>query len=170
MQDSGKPEDAGTASRKVREPRQLGEPSAGAEGGRLRGDPKKKPKAKPEGAGAGKLATTPEGAFGSAKPKGNPKHQRQKRRRTQAARKLTDPSPAQPEDAGCRETCSLIGRYNWKSVAAGKPKATAPEVLKDGTFEATRRAIAGKAGRCKSRGDPGNASVGANERVKSGAT
>jgi len=38
MQDSGKPEDAGTASRKVREPRQLGEPSAGAKGAGIQGD------------------------------------------------------------------------------------------------------------------------------------
>jgi len=44
----------------------LGVPSAGAEGARIRGDPKTLTKAKPEGADAGQLAATLGGALGWA--------------------------------------------------------------------------------------------------------
>ena len=49
-------------------------------------------------------------------------------------------------------TC--IGRRNWKSEAAGKPEADATEALKDTKVGATRHSIAGRAGRCKDRGNP----------------
>lgn len=105
MQDSGKPEDAGTASRKVRKPRQLGEPSAGAMG---------------------------------ARPRGNPKNQTQGK----AGRWRR------------RETCEATRRRNWKREAEGQPEAPAPGAPKDSNCEATRGSVAGKAGRCRNRGNP----------------
>jgi hypothetical protein len=62
------------------------------------------------------------------------------------SRRLEDRSPAKPEDAGCGATRNLIGRRDWKSMAArGNPQARAPDVLKDARVEATRNSIAGAA-------------------------
>jgi hypothetical protein len=105
MQDSGKPEDAGTASRKVREPRQFGEPSAGAKGARSRGNPKTQTRGK---AGRWKRG----------------------------------------------ETCKATTRRNWKCEAEGQPEAPAPEAPKDTRRGVTRGSVAGKAGRCRNRGNP----------------
>jgi hypothetical protein len=63
-----------------------------------------------------------------------------------------------------------IGRRNWKCETSGKPGVDATEALKDEKFGATRISIAGKAGRCRRRGDPEEASRGANGELKSGAT
>jgi len=49
---------------------------------------------------------------------------------------------------------TYIGRRSWKSEVAGKPAADATEALKDTRIGATRGSIAGRAGRCKDRGDP----------------
>ena len=46
------------------------------------------------------------GGTGGAKIRGNPEIHRQSRRRMRDSRKLEDPSPAQPEDAGSEETRS----------------------------------------------------------------
>jgi hypothetical protein len=62
---------------------------------------------------------------------------------------------AKPEGAECGETRKPTGRRNWMSNAEGKPKASAPEAPKDARFGATRRSVAGKAGRCRNRGNPG---------------
>jgi hypothetical protein len=82
-----------------------------------------------------------------------------------------DRSPAKPEDAETGATRQIVSAGATGRVRLrGKPQASAPEVLKDAKFEATRRSIAGKAGRCESRGNLGDASGDATEGVKSGAT
>jgi hypothetical protein len=63
--------------------------------------------------------------------------------------------PGQPGDG--------INRHNRKAELRRQLQARAPGVLKDARFGATRRSIAGKAGRCRSRGDPGDASGGVTE-------
>jgi len=52
-------------------------------------------------------------------------------------------------------TRGFIGRRSRKSGVRGKPKTQAPEAPKDERFEATRRSVAGKAGRCRRRDIPG---------------
>jgi hypothetical protein len=116
---------------------------------------------------AGKPVTAPGGVTGSAEPRGDPRHQRQRRQRTRDSGQLEDPSPAQPEDAGTGAHRDLIDRRNGKSRVAGvTPGLEHPEALKDARFEATRRSIAGKAGRCGSRGNLAEASRGATGRAR----
>jgi hypothetical protein len=64
--------------------------------------------------------------------------------RCRQSRKMQE--PGQPGEC--------IGRRNWKSEVAGKPGTDAPEALKDARVGATRRSVAGRAGRCKDRGNP----------------
>ena len=63
----------GRQSRRVRGPRKLGEPSAGAEGERIRGNPEThNPRQSRKVQDAGKPATTPGGAAGRANAEGKP--------------------------------------------------------------------------------------------------
>jgi hypothetical protein len=71
---------------------------------------------------SGKPGTSSGGAAGRVKNSGKPgdslgRH----RRRMRDSRKLEDPSPAQPEDAGFGETRNLIRRRCWRSEDSGKP-------------------------------------------------
>lgn len=144
----------------MREPRQLGEPSAGAKGskdsGQLEANTLRQSR---KVKGAGQPATTPGGAAGeqcggatqsisTEAPKdairGNSKNRRRHSRKMQ--------EPGQPGDG--------INRHNRNAELQRKLQARAPGVLKDARFGATRRSIAGKAGRCRSRGNPGDASGG----------
>jgi len=171
MQDPGQPGDAGTANRKVRKPRQLGEPSAGAKGERIRGDPgtqtrgkagrcgvrgNSQPcrKAQLEARSRGATRSTSTRCAEGRETRGNSRVRRRQSRKMQ--------EPGQPG--------KCIGRRNWRGEIAGKPGVDATDALKDARFGATRRSIAGKAGRCKSRGDPGDASRGANGELKRGET
>lgn len=56
---------------------------------------------------------------------------------------------------GAGKLATNTGKRRWKSGAEGKPKAPAPEALKDARFGATRMSVAGTAGRCRNRGNPG---------------
>jgi hypothetical protein len=71
------------------------------------------------------------------------------------SRRLEDPSPARPEDAGCGATRNHIGRLDRDSGAEGQPKVPEPDVLKDARFGATRNAIAGTAFEMQDSGKPG---------------
>jgi hypothetical protein len=62
---------------------------------------------------------------------------------------------AKPEGAGGEETRSHTGRRSWTSDADGQPEASAPAAPKDVKFEVTRGSVAGKAGRCRNRGNSG---------------
>ena len=118
MQDSGKPEDAGTA--------------------------------KPEGAGT-------EATRGTIS----------RRRGREDSGQPGDSNPRQSRKVQERgETRNHTGRRNWKSEAEGQPEASAPEAPKDARRGATRRSVAGKAGRCRNRGNPGDASAGATGRAR----
>jgi hypothetical protein len=156
MQDSGQPEDAGTAKpegARFRVTWMLHQPAPRErEFGETR---KLKLKAKPEGAARGATRSHTGRRCWRAKLRGNPRLKRRKRRRTRNSRQLEDPSPAKPEDAVAGATRGLIGRRNWKSEDSGRPGVSSPVALKDARFEATRKSIAGKAGRCRSRGNPG---------------
>jgi len=66
----------------------------------------------------------------------------------------------------CGATRNHTGRRNWKRGAKGQPEAPAPEAPKDARREATRESVAGTAGRCRNRGNPGNASAGATEDAR----
>jgi hypothetical protein len=55
----------------------------------------------------------------------------------------------------CGETRNHAERCNWKSGAEGQPEAPAPAAPKDARRGATRESVAGKAGRCRNRGNPG---------------
>lgn len=57
-----------------------------------------------------------------------------------------------------------------RSGVRGKPKAQAPEAPKNERFGVTRSSVAGRAGRCRSRGNPGNVSAGATGRARGGET
>jgi hypothetical protein len=113
MQDSGKPEDAGTA--------------------------------KPEGAGTEATRETIS-----------------RRRGSEETGRPGDLNPRQSRKVWERgATRNHTERRNWKCGAEGQPKAPAPETPKDARREATRESVAGKAGRCRKRGNPRNASAGA---------
>jgi hypothetical protein len=56
------------------------------------------------------------------------------------------------------------------SNAEGKPNASAPAAPKDARLGATRRSVAGTAGRCRNRGDSGNASAGTTGSEAQGET
>jgi hypothetical protein len=71
---------------------------------------------------------------------------------------------AKPEGERGGATRNLTGRRHWKRDAEGQPKAAAPEGPKDARFGVTRRSVAGKAGRCRNRGNPGMASTGTTGR------
>jgi hypothetical protein len=91
----------------MREPRQLGKPSAGAEG-------------------------------------------------TKDSGRLEDLNPRQSRKVqGAGQLAASTGRRRWKSSAEGKPKVPAPEAPKDARFGVTRISVAGTAGRCWNRGNPG---------------
>jgi len=76
------------------------------------------------------------------------------------SRQLEDPSPAEPEDAGCGVTRSHIGRRDRESGAKGRPKVPEPDELKDARIEATRNSIAGTALEMQDSGQPGDLAQG----------
>jgi len=76
------------------------------------------------------------------------------------SRQLEDPSPAEPEDAGCGVTRNHIGRRDRESGAEGRPKVSVPDELKDARIEATRNSIAGKAFERRDPGRPGDLAQG----------
>jgi hypothetical protein len=172
MQDSGKPEDAGTAKPEGAGTEATRETISRRQGNVTEGKPEgSNPRQSRKVWNAGRPANPPGGATGSARPRGNPRHQHQRCRWIRTAGRLVDRSPAKPEDAGTGATRqSVSAGATGGARLRGKPQASAPEVLKDARFEATRRSIAGKAGRCGSRGNLVEASGGATEGVESGAT
>lgn len=172
MQDSGKPEDAGAAKPEGAGTEATRETISRRQGNETEGQPEgSNPRQSRKVWNAGQPANPPGGATGSAEPRGNPRQQRQRRRRIRTAGQLVDRSPAKPEDAEAGATW-------WKASAGatgeagprGKLPASAPEALKDTRFGATRRSIAGTAGRCGNRGNLVEALGGATEGVESGAT
>jgi len=79
-----------------------------------------------------------------------------RRRGKKDSGRLEDLSPRQSRKVqGAGKPTASTGRRRWKSSAEGKPKAPAPEAPKDARFEATRIFVAGTAGRCRNRGNPG---------------
>jgi hypothetical protein len=100
------------------------------------------------------------GATGGAKPRGNLELHRWERRRMRNSRQLEDPSPAEPEGAGCGATRSHIGRHDRESGAEGQPGVPEPDELKDARFEATRSSIAGRALEKRDSGQPGDRAQG----------
>jgi hypothetical protein len=95
------------------------------------------------------------GATGGPKPRGNLELHRWERQRMRNSRQLEDPSPAEPEDAGCGATRSPIGRRDRESGAEGQPKVPEPDELKDARIGATRNSIAGTAFEMQDSGKPG---------------
>jgi hypothetical protein len=87
-------------------------------------------------------------------------HQPAPRERECGATRRLDPK-AKPEGAESGETRKRTGRRIWMSNAEGKPEVSAPDAPKDARRGATRRSVAGTAGRCRKRGDSRNASAGA---------
>jgi len=76
------------------------------------------------------------------------------------SRRLEDPSPAKPEDAGCGATRSHIGRRDRGSRVEGRPKALALDALKDARIEVTRNSIAGRVIELRKSGKPGTSAHG----------
>lgn len=165
MQDSGKPEDAGTAEpedARTEETRgsisrRRGREKPGQPG---RSNPRPSRKVKFEGKpmsyigrrsreerSSRETESSSTGGTEEREIRGNSKI------RCRQSRKMQE--PGQPG------TC--IGRRNWKSEAAGQPEADAPGALKDTKVGATRQSIAGRAGRCRD-GETRNASRGATGR------
>ncbi len=156
MQDSGKPEDAGTAKPEGAETEatrgtisrsRRGE-SSGQPGDsnrrqsrkvQARGNPPPHQEAQLEERSRGATrGDSARGAEGREK-RGN------SRLRRRHSRKMLNPGATQG-----KASAGATGRA-W---LRGKLQATAPCVLKDRRFGATRRLIAGKAGRCEGRGNP----------------
>jgi hypothetical protein len=167
MQDSGKPEDAGTAKPEGAETEATRGTISRRQGRENSGQPENsnprqsrkvrrtgKP-ANPPGGAAGERSrgATQSSSAGSAEGReirGDSKIRRRQSRKMQSLGKLS----------------GHIGRRNWNSEDSGQPGDLMPEALKDARFEATRRSIAGKAGRCGSRGNPGDALRGATSGPK----
>jgi hypothetical protein len=155
MQDSGKPEDAGTAKPEDAGTEATRETISRRQGKEDLGKPETlNPRQSRKVRYAGKLAATPGGATGLRCPGETQSASNQGCRRTRDSGRLEYPSPVQPEDAGTGETREIIDRRNQKSKATGQLGAYALDVLKDARFGVTRRSIAGKAGRRRSQGDP----------------
>jgi len=87
MQDSGKPEDAGTANRKVREPGQPGEPSAGA-----------------KGADSGRPGNETQGKAGGCRRGATRHHTRRRNWKLEAEGQPEASAPEAPKDASREET------------------------------------------------------------------
>jgi len=104
----------------VREPGKLGEPSAGAKGRESSGKPESSnPEAKPEGEKCEATRNFTRRRNWKALPRGNPKQQRQRHRRTRNSGRLECSSPAQPEDAGTGAT--------WRERQQAQPEYQAAE-------------------------------------------
>jgi hypothetical protein len=73
---------------------------------------------------------------------------------------------AKPEGAESGATRNRTGRRNWKSGAEGQPEVSAPEAPKDARFGVTRISVAGRAGRCRNRGNPGTTSASVTGNAK----
>jgi len=139
MQDSGQPEDAGTAkledagTEATRETiiQRQGSENSGQLGN---SNPRQSRKVRR----AGQPANPPGGATVRAMPRGNPKHQRQRHRRTRDAGQPEDPSPAQPEDAEAGVTRGMHRQAQSEEQSCG----------------ATQSLSAGCAEGCEIRGDP----------------
>ena len=167
MQDSGKPEDAGTA-----EPEDARTEATRGSISRRRG--REKP---------GQPGRSNPRPSRKVKLKGQPASDIGRRSREERSSRETESSSTggteELEIRGnskicCRQSRKMqepgqpgtcIGRRNWKSEAAGKPEADAPEALKDTRVGATRQSIAGRAGRC-SDGETRNASRGAKGEIE----
>ncbi len=128
--------------------------SRSAEGWEIRGNPKIHRRQGRKMRKPGQPGDSSRGATGGPKPRGNLELRRWKRRRMRDSRQLEDPSPAEPEDAGCGATCNYIGRHDRKSRAAGlrvqtgraegcenrgNSKLHRGHSLRDAGFGATRR-------------------------------
>lgn len=138
MQDSGQPEDAGTAK-----PEGAGTEATRGTISRRRGTRefgatrKLQPKAKPEGERGGATRNHTERRSWRAMPRGNPKHQHRGAEGRDSGQ-LEEPSPAQPEDAGTGAT------RGWHQQAQSEGRAT----------EETPSSSAGGAEGCEIRGNP----------------
>jgi len=154
MQDSGKPEDAGTAEPEGAGTEATRETISRRRGRECSGRPGHlNPRQSRKVQDAGKLATTPGGAAGEQcrgetqgmstrgaegrEIRGNSKIRRRRSRKMQ--------KPGQPGDS----SAGTVGGAKLRR----KLQAPAPDVLKDARIEATRGSIAGKAGRCRRRGN-----------------
>jgi hypothetical protein len=104
MQDSGEPEDAGTASRKVREPRQLGEPSAGAEG-EDSGEPENETRGKAGGCRRGETRH----------------HTRRRNWKREAEGQPEASAPGAPKDASREETHGSVAGTAGRCRNLGQP-------------------------------------------------
>jgi len=115
-------------SRKMQKPGRPGDSSAGAtrrashgatrglrdgcaEGCEIRGNSKIHRRQGRKMQKPGKLGDSSRGTTGNAEPRGDPKLERRTCRRMRNSRRLEDPSPAKPEDAGCGATRSHIGKH-----------------------------------------------------------
>jgi len=120
MQDSGKPEDAGTAKPEGAGTEVTRETINRRQGNETEGQPEgSNPRQSRKVKGAERSATTPGGATGSAGSRGNPRRQRQWRRRIRTAGRPVDRLPAEPEDADAGATRWNIGRRNRRSGERG---------------------------------------------------
>jgi hypothetical protein len=106
-------------------------------------------------AGFGATRRRGDGRAGRCGNRGNSgNHQPEPRERGFGETRKLEPT-AKPEGAGSGDTRNHTGRRRWMSNAEGQPKASAAEAPKDVKFGATRRSVAGTAGRCRNRGNPG---------------
>jgi len=116
MQDSGKPEDAGTAKPEGAEAEETRQPHHPEPREREFGETRKSHlRQSRKVRRAGKPAHPPGGAVGRAEQRRNPKLWPRKRRRMRDARQLEAPSPAKPEDDRTGETRQIVSRRNRKA-------------------------------------------------------
>jgi len=156
MQDSGKPEDAGTAEPEGARTGETRESISRRRGREKPGQPGRsnlRPSRKTKR--VRRLKASSGGAAGRSGAQGKPRAQAPvapKNERFGVTRISVAGRAGRCRKRGIPGTC--IERRNWKSEAVGKPAADATEVPKDMRVGETRFSVAGRAGRCISRGNP----------------
>ncbi len=151
MQDSGQPEDAGTAEPEGARTEETRQSISRRQGSERPGEPGRsnlRPSRRMKQ--VGKPTATSGGAAGRAEFEGNRelKHRRHRKREIRGNSKIRCRQSRKMQEPG--QPGNYIGRRNWKREAAGQPNADATEALKDTRIGATRGSVAGRAGRCKS--------------------